>query len=468
MCGVVGIYRHREAANLAYLCLAAEQHRGQESAGIVTVDDGGSFHQHRAMGLVLDIFNSQFLATLPGETAIGHVRYSTTGSSTIENAQPFVVRGRGETLAIAHNGNLTNAMALRRRLEAEGAVFQSTMDTEVIMHLLAREMSGNFTDRIAAALRQVMGAYSLVFLIGDVLVAARDPKGFRPLLIGRVGEGFVVVSESCALDIIDATFVREVEPGEIVWFDQQGIHSVHPFPPEAKKAHCIFEYIYFARPDSHIFGRDVYPIRVGFGRQLAQEQPAIADVVIPVPDSGVPAAIGYAEASHIPFAMGLIRSHYVGRTFIEPKDAIRHFGVKIKLNPVREVLDGKRVVVVDDSIVRGTTSMKIVKMLRKAGAREVHVRISSPPTKWPCYYGIDTPTREELSAAKMSVEEIRQFINADSLAYLSHEGLYWFEKRVPGEWYCDACFTGKYSVDLVDAPEMWSLATSHCGGCSSS
>ncbi|MBI4126318.1 MAG: amidophosphoribosyltransferase [Deltaproteobacteria bacterium] len=459
MCGVVGIYNHREAANLAYLCLAAEQHRGQESAGIVTAENA-TLHQHRAMGLVQDVFPPDVMVKLTGRNAIGHVRYSTTGSSTIENAQPFIVRGQGHWFALAHNGNLTNAAVLRKRLEEEGAIFQSTMESEVIMHLLAKQNSGSVVDRMTAALKQVEGAYSLVFLADGMLVAARDPKGFRPLIIGKLGDAFVVVSETCALDLIDAEFVREIEPGEIVLFDANGIHASKPFPLQQKKAHCIFEYIYFARPDSHIFGRDVYPIRKGFGRQLAKENPVAADVVIPVPDSGVPAALGFAEASGIPYEMGLIRSHYVGRTFIEPKNEIRHFGVKIKMNPVREVLQGKRVVVVDDSIVRGTTSKKIVHLIRKAGAKEVHVRISSPPTAWPCFYGIDTPTREELSAANMSVEETRQFIGADSLAYLSQEGLYWFEKLEKREWFCDACFTGNYPVPLTDAPHIMDLARS--------
>ncbi|MBI4212659.1 MAG: amidophosphoribosyltransferase [Deltaproteobacteria bacterium] len=463
MCGIVGIYNHPEAANMAYLCLCAEQHRGQESAGIASVDDKKRFHHHKAMGLALDIFDARVIASLPGRKAVGHVRYSTTGSSSLENAQPFLVREGQGGLVVAHNGNLTNALEIRHQLEASGAIFQSTMDTEVIMHLIARERSGVLADRILAALKQVQGAYSLVFLSDEVMVAARDPKGFRPLVIGRVDEAYVVVSETCALDLIDATFVREVLPGELIVFDQDGMHSHMMQPTEVHKAYCIFEYIYFARPDSHIFGRDVYPIRQGFGKQLALEHPVEADVVIPVPDSGVPAAIGYAQQSGIPYQMGLIRNHYVGRTFIEPKSEIRHFGVKVKLNPVQDVLKGKRVVVVDDSIVRGTTSMKIVKMIRAAGAKEVHVRISSPPIKWPCFYGIDIPTREELIAAHQSVEEIRGFLTADSLGYLSHERLYWFEKLEPREWYCDACFTGKYPIPLTDAPEI--MKESGCGAC---
>jgi amidophosphoribosyltransferase len=409
------------------------------------------------MGLVADTVDSEVLSRLPGDSAVGHVRYSTSGSSTIGNAQPFVVNARGQSLAVAHNGTLTNAVALRNKLEQEGAIFQSTMDSEVIMHLIARQQGGTLVDRIAAALKKVEGAYSLIFLADNQIVAARDPKGFRPLVIGQLGDAFVVTSETCAFDLVDATFVRSVEPGEVVLFEEGKMHS-YPSILEGgaagKKAHCIFEYIYFARPDSHVFDRDVFPIRKGFGRQLAMEQPVEADVVIPVPDSGVPAAVGYSQQSGIPMEMGLIRNHYVGRTFIEPKNEIRHFGVRLKLNPVRGVLEGKRVVVIDDSIVRGTTSMKIVKMIRRAGAKEVHMRISSPPICWPCFYGIDTPTREELIASKQSVKEICNFITADSLGYLSHDGLYWFEKKGAREWFCDACFTGDYPVALTDASDI--------------
>lgn len=452
MCGIVGIHNHSESSKIAYLCLYAQQHRGQESAGIVS-SELGHFHQHKEMGLVADIFDTQKLSQLAGASAIGHVRYSTAGSSTIENAQPFVVNTKNGFLAIAHNGNLTNALTLRHELEDSGAIFQSTMDSEVIVHLIAREREGTLVERIARALRKVEGAYSLVFLAEDKLIAARDPRGVRPLVWGKLGNSWVVASESCALDLIDAIYIRQVHPGELIVFEKSGMSS---FPDllgaeKVKKAHCIFEYIYFARPDSHVFGRDVYPIRKGFGRQLAIEHPVDADVVIPVPDSGVPAAIGFAQQSNIPFEMGLIRNHYVGRTFIEPSNEIRHFGVRIKLNPVGEILAGKRVVVVDDSIVRGTTSMKIVKMLRRAGAKEVHLRISSPPVSWPCFYGIDTPTRDELIAPRQSVREICEFVTADSLGYLSHDGLYWFEKHErEREWFCDACFTGDYPINLTD------------------
>ncbi|MFA4874049.1 MAG: amidophosphoribosyltransferase [bacterium] len=465
MCGIVGVHNHPEASNLAYLCLYAQQHRGQESTGIVS-SENGIFHQHKAMGLVADSFDNARIKSLKGRSAIGHVRYSTAGSSSIENAQPFVVSARGEQLALAHNGNLTNALDLRKRLEDDGAIFQSTMDSEVIMHLIARERGKTLVERIAGALRKVEGAYSLVFLSDGIMVAARDPRGFRPIVIGQVGDAYVVASETCALDLIDATVVREVRPGEIVLFEQGGMRSFDMLEDKkAKKSHCIFEYIYFARPDSHIFDRDVYTVRKGFGRQLAKEHPVEADVVIPVPDSGVPAAIGYAQEAGIPFEMALIRNHYVGRTFIEPTSEIRHFGVRIKLNPVRETLAGKRVVVIDDSIVRGTTSMKIVKMLRRAGAKEVHMRVSSPPTCWPCFYGIDTPTRKELIAARQSVAEIREFMTADSLGYLSHDGLYWFEKKGEREWFCDACFTGDYPVGLTDAPEVLEQAIASRRGC---
>jgi amidophosphoribosyltransferase len=456
MCGIVGISNHPEAATLAYLCLYALQHRGQESAGIVTSDEAG-FHQHKAMGLAAEIFTQDVLKRLPGETAIGHVRYSTTGSSTLENAQPFVANMLHGPLAVAHNGNLTNAMKRRVEMEKDGSIFQSTMDSEIIMHEIARQKGASIVDRLTGALKNVEGAYSLVFLSDGKMTAVRDPKGFRPLVIGKLKDAYVAVSETCALDLIGAKLIREVEPGEIVLFEDGGMKSFHPFKEEKKQAHCIFEYIYFARPDSCVFGRNVYPIRKGFGTMLAREHPVDADVVIPVPDSGVPAAIGYAQEAGVPFEMGLIRNHYIGRTFIEPRNEIRHFGVKIKLNPVREVFEGKNVVIVDDSIVRGTTSMKIVEMVRGAGAKKVHMRISSPPTMWPCFYGIDTPTREELIASKKSAEDIRKYIGADTLGYLSQESLYWFEKISPREWFCDACFTGDYPVCLTNAPDFMKI-----------
>ncbi|MBI2092849.1 MAG: amidophosphoribosyltransferase [Deltaproteobacteria bacterium] len=461
MCGIVGIYNHAEASNLAYLCLYAMQHRGQESGGIVTSEDG-TFHQYREMGLINDIFTRDVLTKLPGNIAIGHVRYSTSGDSSLKNAYPFVIKYAHGWLAVAHNGNLTNYKKLRSELEKEGSIFQATVDSEVVMHLLAKGGAAPLEERLIKALQRIKGSYSFVFLYEDGLIAARDPKGFRPLVIGELQHNgqktHVVVSETCALDLIGAKLVREIEPGEIVILEKGTVRNIKPFTPAKKRAQCIFEYIYFARPDSNVFGRDVYVMRTGFGRALAREHPVKADIVVPVPDSGVPAAIGYSEESGIPFQMGLIRNHYVGRTFIEPKKEIRHFGVKIKLNPVRGVLEGKRVVCVDDSIVRGTTSQKIVKMLKDSGAKEVHMRISAPPTVWPCFYGIDTPTREELIASSKSVEEIREFIGADSLAYLSQESLYWFEKTSPREWFCDACFTGDYPEELDDMPEIEKMA----------
>ncbi|HJW68139.1 MAG TPA: amidophosphoribosyltransferase [Candidatus Binatia bacterium] len=446
-CGVVGVYGHPEAATLAYLSLYALQHRGQESAGIVA-SNGEALIAHRGMGLVADIFNQDILARLEGRLAIGHNRYSTSGSTVLKNCQPFVVEWAQGALAIAHNGNLVNAEALRERLETRGSIFQSTSDTEVIIHLIAASPATTLVGRIVDALAQVRGAYSLVFLTETQVIAARDPGGFRPLVLGRVGDAVVVTSETCALDLVDATYEREVEPGEIVVIDERGVSSLRPFPP-ASRHHCVFEYVYFARPDSQVFGRNVYEVRKELGRQLARESAVPADIVIPVPDSGVPAAIGYAEEARLPFEMGLIRNHYVGRTFIEPTSSIRHFGVKVKLNALREVLAGKRVVVVDDSIVRGTTSRKLVHMLRQAGAREVHMRISSPPTTHPCFYGIDTPTREELIASTHSVAETREYVGADSLAYLSLAGLYAFTggRR---EGFCDACFSGDYPVPLDD------------------
>ena len=447
-CGVVGVFGHPEAANLVYLGLCALQHRGQEAAGIVS-SDGQVLVSHRGLGLVTDIFPEAIIRRLRGQAAIGHNRYSTTGGSQhLKNAQPLVVEyGRGG-LALAHNGNLVNAEHLRAKLEARGSIFQSTVDTEVIIHLIAAARADTLEDRVVEALHEVRGAYSLVFLAPNKLIAVRDPYGFRPLVLGRVKGAWVVASETCALDLVDAEYEREIEPGEMVVMTEAGMTSYHPLP-KVPGAACIFEYIYFARPDSTIFGRSVYQARKELGRRLARESPVEADIVIPVPDSGVPAAIGYAEAAGVPFEMGLIRNHYVGRTFIEPRDAIRHFGVKVKLNAQRNVLEGKRVVVVDDSIVRGTTSRKIVKMIRDAGACEVHLRISSPPTTNPCYYGIDTPTRAELIASSHDVDEIRRYINADSLAYLSEDGMYAFLGGTqPG--FCDACFTGRYPVPFED------------------
>jgi amidophosphoribosyltransferase len=451
-CAVMGVHGHPEAANMVYLGLYALQHRGQESCGIVT-SDGKGLISHRQMGLVADAFKEDVIKRLEGASAIGHNRYSTTGQSHIKNAQPFVVEYSQGPIAISHNGNLVNGTLLREELEQAGSIFQSTTDTEVIIHLIATSKEPTLMLRIIEALSRARGAYSLLFLTLDKMIAARDPYGFRPLVLGKFPEGknrgaYVVASETCALDLIEADFVRDIEPGEIISIGAEGLESIKPFPP-TPHAKCIFEYIYFSRPDSNLFGHNVYQVRKALGRQLARENGVDADLVTPVPDSGVPAAIGYAEESKIPLEFGLIRNHYVGRTFIEPQQTIRNFGVKIKLNAQRAVLQGKRVIVVDDSIVRGTTSRKIIRMLRDAGATEVHLRISSPATISPCYYGIDTPTRSELIASSNSVEDIRRFVEADTLAYLSNDGMYaFFNGQKQG--FCDACFTAKYPVHFED------------------
>lgn len=446
-CAVVGVFGHPEAANLVYLSLYAMQHRGQEGSGIVSAHEG-MLLSHRGVGLVADVFPESIIRQLKGPAAIGHNRYSTSGQTLLKNTQPFVVEyGRGG-LAVAHNGNLVNALELRERLEASGSIFQSNVDTEVVIHLIANSKGERTVDRVCAALAQVRGAYSLVFLTPRELLAARDPHGFRPLVLGRIKDAWIVASETCALDLIGATYEREVEPGEVLSISVAGMESLHPFPRQPRAA-CVFEYVYFARPDSKVYGRNVYEVRKELGRQLAREQPAEADIVIPVPDSGVPAALGYAEESGLPFEMGLIRNHYVGRTFIEPRDSIRHFGVKVKLNAQADVLRGKRVVIVDDSVVRGTTSKKIVEMVRQAGATAVHMRISSPPTIASCFYGVDTPTTEELIAARLPVEDICRFLTADSLGYLSEEGLYAFLRGEP-RGFCDACFTRRYPVPVTD------------------
>jgi amidophosphoribosyltransferase len=446
MCGIFGIYGHPEASNITYLGLHALQHRGQESAGIVSAD-GRGLHACREMGLVQDVFGARELEVLVGSSAIGHVRYSTAGVSQAKNAQPLTMQYSGGKVAVAHNGNLVNAQTLRARLEAEGAIFAGDSDTEVIVHLMARSRVKKLEDQIVEALRQCVGAYSLIFETPSKVIGVRDPYGFRPLVLGRLREAYVLASETTALDLVEAEYVREIEPGEMVVIDGTGLRSSKPFPP-VRPARCVFEYVYFAKPDSVLFGSNVYETRKALGRQLAREQPARADLVIAVPDSGVPAAIGFSQVSGIPYDVGLIRSHYVGRTFIEPQQSIRHFGVKLKLSAVREVLRGKRVVVVDDSIVRGTTSRKIVKMIKAAGASEVHLRISSPATAWPCYYGIDTPTRQDLIAATHSTEEIATYVTADSLGYLSVEGLAQAVGDPTWKSYCNACFTGNYLTPL--------------------
>ncbi len=455
MCGVFGVYGHDEAANIAYLGLHALQHRGQESAGIVANDDG-KLRRAARMGLVSDAFDQETLRQLPGRAAIGQVRYSTTGSSELRNAQPFLFEYAHGGMSIAHNGNLVNSAEQRKRLEASGSIFQTASDTEVIVHLLAKAQEPTTIERIASALRQISGAFSVVFMTETKLIAVRDPHGFRPLVLGRLKDSFVISSETCAFDLIEAEFIREIEPGEMVVIDEDGLKSYRPFSlrEQVPERFCVFEHVYFARPDSLLNGRAIYASRVEMGKHLAKEHPVEADVVIAVPDSGVPAAIGYAKESGLPFEVGLIRSHYVGRTFIEPQDSIRHFGVKLKLSPVRSVVDGRRVVVVDDSIVRGTTSRKIVQMLRHAGAKEVHLRISAPPTTHPCYYGIDTPTRKELIASNYSVEEIAKYVTCDTLAYLAHDGMMEaVGAPANGTGYCSACFTGEYPVGLADAPD---------------
>lgn len=444
-CGIFGVYGHTEAANMTYLGLYALQHRGQEGAGIVS-SDGSGLYVEKDMGLVADIFNEERMGRLPGYIAIGHNRYSTTGASELKNVQPLVVNFALGSMAIAHNGNLVNAGIIKDELEAYGSIFQSTNDSEVIIHLIAQSREATFKDRVIDALNKLQGSYSLLIITEKDLIAVRDPNGFRPLCLGRLNGSYVVASESCAFDLIEAEFIREIEPGEMVIINHNGIESLHPLP-QARISHCIFEFIYFARPDSNIFGENVDFIRKALGRHLCRETYIEADLIIPVPDSGVPHALGYADEAKIPFDFGLIRNHYVGRTFIEPQQSIRHFGVKIKLNPVRKVVEGKRVIVVDDSIVRGTTSKKIVKMIREAGAKEVHMRIGSPPTIGPCFYGIDTPTRKELIASTHSVEEIRKYLTADSLGYLSIEGML---KIIPNSQnrFCTACFDLEYPVSF--------------------
>lgn len=454
-CGVFGIWNHPEAARLAYLGLYAMQHRGQESAGIVTLDVNENLEalhrSHKALGLVADVFTESELLKLTGKSAIGHVRYSTTGENLISNAQPLSCTLLTGPLALAHNGNIVNSDSLRSALQRDGAIFQATNDTEIFLHLLARHPSNHLATALAESLQNVLGAYSLTILAHDRLVAVRDPFGFRPLVLGQFSNGsYVVASESCAFDLIGAKLVREVAPGEILEIDTEGLHSTFLSTPEAgtrKKAQCVFEHVYFSRPDSVVFGRSVYSSRKKFGEQLATENPVEADVVIPVPDSGVPAALGYSQKSGIPFEFGIIRNHYIGRTFIQPAQSIRDVGVKIKLNAQPDILKGKRVIVIDDSLVRGTTSQKIINLIRQAGATEVHLRIASPPTTGPCYYGVDTPQKSQLIASHNSLEDIRRYIGADSLGYLSEEGM-WAALNSGPENFCAACFNGDYPTSL--------------------
>ncbi|MFP3868219.1 MAG: amidophosphoribosyltransferase [Desulfobacteraceae bacterium] len=445
-CGVFGLYGHPEAARLTYFGLYALQHRGQESCGIVTAD-GRQVRQHKGMGLVSEVFRPRELEKLKGHLAIGHVRYSTTGSSLLVNAQPFVVHHAGQTMAIGHNGNLVNARELRQRLEQQGSIFQSTMDTEVIVHLMARQRGARPVDALIAALKEVRGAYSLIFMTKDQVIGTRDPHGFRPLCLGQLNGSPVLASETCALDLVEAEYVRDVAPAEIVVLDQAGVHSFSLGAAPAS-AYCIFEFIYFARPDSRIFGHNVYQMRKRLGACLAQEHPLQADLVMPFPDSGTYAALGYAEASGIPLEMGVIRNHYVGRTFIQPTQSMRDFSVRVKLNPVRELLKGKRVIVVEDSIIRGTTSRTRVKTLRQAGAREVSLVVSCPPHRFPCYYGIDFSSRGELIGAHKNIDEIRDFLGLDYLGYLSLEGMLAATQMDP-QGFCLACFNGHYPVELT-------------------
>jgi len=442
-CGIFGVFGHPEAAKLTYFGLYALQHRGEESAGIV-ISDGNFVREHKGMGLVPEVFNEQQLARLQGNMAIGHVRYSTTGSSMLKNAQPFLVSHGGMALAIAHNGNLTNAHTLRRDLEKRGAIFQSTMDSEIFIHLIAHALENGLESALIQALSQVQGAYSMVLLTQDQLIGVRDPFGFRPLCLGRLNGAYVLASETCALDLVEAQYVRDIEPGEIVFINAQGLRSIKPFPQE-RKAFCIFEFIYFARPDSLIFGQNVYQVRKRLGRKMAEEFQPEADLAMPFPDSGNYAALGFAEASGIPFEMGVIRNHYIGRTFIQPSQTMRDFGVRVKLNPVKSVLKGKRVVIIEDSIIRGTTSRTRVQAIRSAGATEIHMLVSCPPHRFPCYYGIDFSTKGELIACQHSVPEIQKFLELDGLGYLSQEGLI-AATGLPASSFCLACFDGRYPL----------------------
>ena len=444
MCGIFGIYPHKDAAHLTCLGLYALQHRGEESSGIIT-RNGKKVHLHKALGLVSEVFDEKIIRTLRGELAVGHVRYSTTGSSNIKNTQPFYVKSKIGDIAIAHNGNLTNTLSLHRELENNGALFQTSMDSEIIAHLLAHSYSNDPQDTIIWALSKLEGAYSLVLMLNDILIGARDTFGWRPLCLGKLDNAYILASETCALDLIGAQYIRDIQPGEIVFIKKDGLTSFKPFR-KTDHAFCIFEYVYFARPDSNIFEHNVYMTRKRLGVQLAAEFPAEADIVMPIPDSGTYAALGFSEASKIPFEYGMIRNHYIGRTFIQPTQDLRDFRVKIKLNPLREVLKGKKVAIIEDSIVRGTTSRMRVKTLRLAGAKELHMRVSCPPLKFPCFYGIDFPTKKELVASKHDIAWIRDFIGADSLEYLSLEGML-NSMPLPKENFCTACFTGKYPIN---------------------
>jgi len=454
-CGLFGVYGHRDAARLTYLGLYSLQHRGEEAAGIVTYD-GHEMHSYKGQGLVSEVFREETFKQLPGRAAIGHTRYSTTGSSLLKNAQPLLVNYAKGAMAVAHNGNLVNAYELRSQLEANGSIFQTTVDSEIILHLLARATNQQFEDDLVECVRLLKGAFSLLFLTEQGLIGCRDPNGFRPLCIGKFNHTYVLASETCALDLIGAKFVRDVEPGEVVIIDAKGVRSRHPFKDDQTRlSHCLFEHVYFARPDSVVFGESVQAVRVRLGRQLAREYPVDADYVMPIPDSGNFAALGYSLESKIPYTIGMTRNHYVGRTFIQPAQAIRDLKVRVKFNPIREMVKGKRLVIVDDSIIRGTTTRARVKSLREAGAKAIHLRISCPPTKFACFYGIDFPTRKELIANRLSVEEICKFIGADSLGYLSLEGL--LKSVGQSSRYCTACWSGTYPIPFGEEGDKFAL-----------
>ena len=446
-CGVFAVYGHEEAAKLAYFGLYALQHRGQESAGIVT-SDGKHVLEHKAMGLVSEVFDEEILNKLKGDMALGHIRYSTTGSSVLVNAQPFRIRYSGRSLSIAHNGNLVNAHSIRSELEKMGSVFQTTMDSEVVLHLMARNLELGLEQAVVQAMAHVKGAYSMVIMTEDTIIAARDPNGFRPICLGKLESDYVIASETCAFDLVDGEYIRDVEPGEILIIDQNGNRSIQS-GLESRKSQCIFELIYFARPDSNVFGQNVYMFRKKQGELLAKEFPLEVDLVMPFPDSGNYAAIGYAQASGAPLEMGVIRNHYIGRTFIQPSQSMRDFGVKVKLNPVKELLKGQRVLIIEDSIIRGTTARTRIKTLRKIGAREIHMLVSCPPHRFPCHYGIDFSTSGELIAAEKSVEEIRDFAGLDTLGYLNIDNLV-KATDIPREDLCLACFDGKYPVPIEE------------------
>jgi len=458
-CGVVGIYGHKNAAQLTYLALYALQHRGEESTGIVSFDKN-KVYQHKGMGLVGSIFKEENLKKLKGATAIGHVRYSTTGSSTVKNVQPLLINHKRGYIAVAHNGNLTNSVELRNELEDSGSILQTTMDSELILHYLVRDKQNNYREKMVSIMDKLEGAYSFVLMINDAIYAMRDPHGFRPLCLGKLGEGYIVASETCALDMVQATYIRDIEPGEVVIIDKSGLTSLKT-PNPKNHAFCIFENIYFSRPDSNVFTKSVYLSRKNLGRMLAKESPVEADMVMPIPDSGTYAALGYAEESKIPLEMAFVRNHYIGRTFIQPSQLIRDFKVKIKLNPIRDLLNGKRVIIVEDSIVRGTTSRGRVRALRQAGVKEIHMRVSCPPLISPCFYGIDFPTKKELIAANHTIEEIREFIGVDSLKYLSLDGML-KAMILPREEFCTACFTGNYPTKICTPPSKKALEKRCC------